>query len=274
MRQRLHVVIGPAEVPRQRLAVHPGWWIVRIPRDYLVAQFPQQRPRLFDRGPLRLADTRRQRRRHLGAQRNPQPTRRPIGRGHEIVAGRRHVQKQRGIFHRPGHRAVHTQPIPRVVVRCERHPIPLRLDSEQPAPRRRDPDRTHAIGTQCHRGQACGHRCAAATAAAARRVIGVPRIARRAERDGLGERPDHHLGHRGLTDDDCARLAQPSHHLGVFRSCRAMRGCPVCRHLARDIDIVLDSDGHAEQRQPLPRVQPVLRHTRLLSGGVGENNAE
>ena len=97
------------------------------------------------------------------------------------------------------------------------------------------------------------------------RVVGVPRVARRTERDGFGERPQHHLGHRGLADDDCARRAQPPHHLGVVGLGGPVGGGAVCRHLAGDVDVVLDRDRHAEQRQPLTRVEPGLRRGRLLA---------
>jgi hypothetical protein len=53
-----------------------------------------------------------------------------------------------------------------------------------------------------------------------------------------------------------------------------MRGGSVCRYLACDIDIVFDGDGNTEQWQPLACVQPVLRDNRLLTGRLGENNAE
>ena len=105
------------------------------------------------------------------------------------------------------------------------------------------------------------------------RVVGVPRVARRTERDGLGERPQHHLGHRGLADDDCARLAQPPHHLGVVCVGGPVGRAAVRRHLAGDVDVVLDGDRHAEQRQPLTRVEAGLRGGRLPTRGVGQHDA-
>ena len=44
---------------------------------------------------------------------------------------------------------------------------------------------------------------------------------------------------------------------------RAVRAAAIRGHLARDIGVVLDRDRHAEQRQPLPRIEPGLRGRRL-----------
>ncbi len=47
----------------------------------------------------------------------------------------------------------------------------------------------------------------------------------------------------------------------------------VRRHLACDVDVVLDRDRHAEQRQPLTVVEAGLRDDRLLTRGVGQHDA-
>ena len=105
------------------------------------------------------------------------------------------------------------------------------------------------------------------------RVVRVPRVARRAVRNGLGERPQHHLRHRGLSDDDSAGGAQPAHHLGVVGLGRPVSGAAVRRHLARDVDVVLDRDrarraaaaahrhrgGPARRRPPGARSRPARR---------------
>ena len=177
-----------------------------------MAEFAQQRPRLVDRGPLRSADPCRQKWWHLGAQRDSQSSRFTGDRLYEASFGggrrRCHVEEQGGVLDGSGHRAVDGQAVPRAVVRCERDPVPLRLDPEEAAPRRRDPDRPHAVGPQRHRSQSRRDRRAATAAAATRRTIGVPgfRVAPNVER--FGERPEHHLGHRRLAEDDGARLTQ------------------------------------------------------------------
>ena len=89
------------------------------------------------------------------------------------------------------------------------------LMPEQTAPGRRDPDRPGAVGAQRHRRQPGRHRGAAAAAAAARGSGQIPRVAGRAEGHGLGERPQHHLRHRGLAEDHRPGRTQPAHHLGV-----------------------------------------------------------
>ena len=219
-----HVVVDAAEVARQCLAVHrarsdsPDRARRRRARVRAAAR-PPRRPQ-----PAAPSDPRRQRRRHLGAQRNSQPpgVRRPRRRSRRRVRRRRHVEEQRGVLDGPRERAVDAQAAPRAVVRRQRHPIALRLDAEQPAPRRRDADRAHAVGAERQRGKACRHGRSAATAAASRCEVRVPRVARRPEGQGLGERPDHQLRNRRLAEDDGARLAQPAHHLGVLR--RAGRG--------------------------------------------------
>ena len=52
-----------------------------------------------------------------------------------------------------------------------------------------------------------------------------------------------------------------------------MRGGPVGGDLAGDVDVVLDGDRDAQQRQPLPRVQTLLRGRGLLAGGSSEHHA-
>ena len=214
-RQRLHVVVGPAEVPGQRMD-YRGRRIVRIPLDHLMPQFAQQRCRLLDRGPLLGAHARHHSQRgpscstQSAAARALSPRRRRNP-DSSLVTSRNSAASSTVRAIGP----LTTQAVPGVVVWRHRHSVPLRLDPEQPAPRRRNPDRPHAVGPQRHRCESRGHRRAAATAAATRRVVGVPRIARRTERERLGERPQHHLGHGGLADDDRACLAEPPHHLGV-----------------------------------------------------------
>ena len=155
---------------------------------------------------------------------------------------------------------------------CQRHPIALRLDTEQTAPRRRDADRAGAVGAQRQRRQAGGDRGTAAAAAATRGERGVPRVAGRAERQRFGERPDHQLRHGGLAEDHRTGGAQSAHHLGVVD--RGGRHARCCRRwsLPRDVDVVLDRDRHAEQRQPLTGVEAVLRG-RASWRAVGEHDA-
>ena len=127
-----------------------------------MAELAQQRARLVHRSALRRADPCRQGRWHLGAQRNSQSARFTRRRGDETALGggrrRRHVQEHGGVLDGPRHRAVDGQAVPRAVVRRHRNPVPLRFDPEQAAPRRRDPDRPHAVGTQGHRRHPRGDR--------------------------------------------------------------------------------------------------------------------
>ena len=93
-----------------QLAVDRAGRIVGIAVDDLVAELAQQRARSVNGRPLRLAHACRQRRWNLGAQRNSQPPGFSRGRGDETALRsrrrRRHIQKQRGVLDRPGHRTV------------------------------------------------------------------------------------------------------------------------------------------------------------------------
>ena len=80
----------------------------------------------------------------------------------------------------------------------------VRLEAEEPAARGGDPDRAGAVGGDRGGHEPGGDRGRRAAAGAARRAVGVPRVAGHAPRDRLGERPQPELGHRRLADDDRA----------------------------------------------------------------------
>ena len=113
--------------------------------------------------------------------------------------------------------AVDRQAVPRARARRQRDAPALRLQPEQPAPRRRDADRAGAVGAERGADEARRDGRRAAAARAARRALQVPRIARDAERRRLGERPDAQLWDVRLADDHRAGRAQAAHDLGVRR---------------------------------------------------------
>ena len=90
----------------------------------------------------------------------------------------------------------------------------------------------------------------------------APRVAHGAPRGGDGPRPHRQLGHVGLADQDRARLAQPRDDVGVGALGLAVGAGAEGRDLARDVGVVLDRDGHAEQRALLPAERRARRPGR------------
>ena len=217
--QFLDVLVYPAPHPRQYMAVHGPGRIVRVTPEHLMAEVAQQRLRPVQCPLLGPADAADHGGRQLGAQRDSQPTRLAGRRFDEPAArsltGVGHVQEQCRVFDRARQRTVDTQPKPRIVVRGDRNPIPLRLEAEDPAPAGRDADRPRAVGAQRERSQTGSH-CGGAPATAAAGGVGqIPRVVRGSEGHRFGEGPQHHLRHRSLTQDHRPGCPQRAHHLGV-----------------------------------------------------------
>ena len=103
---------------------------------------------------------------------------------------------------------------------------------------------------------------------------GVPRVAGRPERQRFGEREDHQFRHSGFADDHRARRAQPADHLRVVGRRRRDRAAAAGREFTGDVDVVLDRDRDAQQRQPLAGVEAALRGQGLLARGLGQHHAE
>ena len=150
------------------------------------------------------------------------------------------------------------------VVRSARHAVALRLESEQPAARGRNADRAGAVDTQRRRYEPGGDGGRGAAAGATRRALVVPRIAGHPAGEGLGERPQSELGHRGLADEHRSGVAQPPDHLGVRGRRRVEGAGSTTRDLAFEVKLVLDRDRYAEQRALLP-----TRATSVRSIGFG-----
>ena len=96
------------------------------------------------------------------------PVRARPGRPVAPVRTGQHVEQQRAVRDRPGHRADVRERAERAR-REERHPPVRRLDAEDPGERRRDADRAAAVGAERERAHAGGHRRRGAAAGAARR---------------------------------------------------------------------------------------------------------
>jgi hypothetical protein len=78
----------------------------------------------------------------------------------------------------------------------------------------------------------------------------------------------------GLADDHRASSAQSAHDLAVRRRRTRDGGGPVARRLAGDVDVVLDEDGHAEQRRGRAGVEAALGLRRLGARGLRADAAE
>jgi hypothetical protein len=277
MSLRVRVVADAAQIAGQVIREDRRSRVVGVACDDLVAQIAKQGTGLVHRLQLCPADPDGQWHWGLGAQGNSQPAGVAGRRVHELALGARHrrrrIQEQRRVHHRAGYRTIDAQPVPRIVVRLQRHPIALRFQAEQAAPGRRNANRAAAVGSQRQRSQPGGHRGGATATAATRGALEVPRVAGGPERQRLGVGKHHQLGHIGFADDDRAGGAQPAHHLRIRGHGRAVSAAAACRHLAGDVDIVLDRDRHAEQGQSLARVQAVLRHGGLVTRAVAQHHA-
>jgi hypothetical protein len=152
-----------------------------------------------------------------------------------------------------------------VLGRAQGDAAALGLQPDQAAGARRDPDRAGAIRPGGRGAQAGRHGGRAAAARAARRAIGVPRVARDAERGPLGGAHDGQLGQVGLAEDDRAGGAQPGDEVVVALDRAAVGGRAPGRELAGHVLGVLDGDRHAQQRPVVPGRAPGVR---LL--GVGQ----
>ena len=162
---------------------------------------------------------------------------------------REHREQQGGVGDGGGERAVLGHPEPGLVAEVGRHDARARLDADQPAARRGDPDRAHAVvAVRDRHGPGCDRRRGAA-GRPARRAVGVPRVAGDAE-DRVGGAEDAQLRDRGQPDDDRAGRAQPTHDLVVdgLRGRVGRLGADAHR-LAGHRHVVLDRDRDAGQRQ-------------------------
>src|SRR3954465_11767996 len=86
--------------------------------------------------------------------------------------------------------------------------------------------------------------------------------------------PERELWHVRLTDDHRPGCAQAPHCLAVLGRRLLHQAGPVRGQLAREVDVVLDRDGDAEQRTVVAGVEARLRGPRLLQGALRADCAE
>ncbi len=140
---------------------------------------------------------------------------------------------------------------------------PHQADGMRIEPRPSDPRRSR---------HARGHGRAGCRPTSRRRPFDVPWVARGAEGDRLGERPDRQLRHVRLAEHDRPRVAQPPHHLGVLAARAAVRrGAPGGR-LTADVDVVLDRDRHAEHQALVARAAARVGLVGLGQRALGEHD--
>ena len=234
-------------------------------RDGALAERVERR---VDRGGGRHPDAqasrlaRRGRRERLGGRGRP-------GRVAGLVAGD-HVEQQGRVRDAAGQHAVLDEVVV-AEVGTARHAAAARLQPDQAAARRRDPDRPAAVAAVGERNHPGRHGGRGAARGAARRALGVPGIARRAEAARLGHGQDPELGQVGLPDDHEARLAQPAHDEGVVARDEVAEGVRAqrVRH-AGDRGGVLDRDRHAGERPRIARADRVGGRQRPLGIEVHE----
>ena len=123
------------------------------------------------------------------------------------------------------------------------------LDAEEPTERRRDPDRATAVGPEGDGRKTGTDARRGATAGAAGRARGIPRI-------GAG-RAEQVVGRRGLSELRGVRLAdehgsgatQARDRLGVLLAIRRDRRASRGSSAPRNVEEVLDRDRNTEQRR-------------------------
>ena len=184
--------------------------------------------------------------------RDPQPSGRGLcGFGERRPAVLDGVGQAGGVLDRASQRAEDSHAAVRLDVRRGRDPAALGLEAEEPAAGGGDADRAGAVGAERGARHPGGDGGRAAAARAAARTVRVPRVAGDAEGRRLGERGRHQLRHVGLAEDHGAGLSQARDDLGVGGLWLRIGVAAVRGDLTLDVDVVLDRDGDAVQREAL-----------------------
>ena len=278
------VVGDSGEVARHRVGQQLP--VLGIALGDLVAERAQQFGGFLDRPPRHRAGLHARKRplqRHRDAQTTGLPARRVreadlrLGRRVSVAGGgpAYRVVEQRGIEHASSQAAEHRQPVPVLGVGQRGDAPPRRLEPEQPAQGRRNPDGGTAVGAQPDGREARRDGGGRAAARPSCGPLGVPRVARGAVRARLGHVAPHgQLGQRRLAQHGRPGGAQAAHHLGVARGGRLVRAGAVTGDLAGDVDVVLHGDGHAEQWARLAGPQALERRVGLGQRRLGADRHE
>ena len=177
-----------------------------------------------------------------------------------VARAAQQIERDAEVGDAAGHRSgrVHPRDRRRRRGRDDRHvgdAAPRDLQRQDAARGGGDADRSTEVGADSERAHAGGQRHRFPTARAAGRRVGVPRVDRRAREAAVGVPAQRDVGHVRATDDDRARLAESLHRRTVLGRDRVLE-CLQSerRRAARDVDVLLDRDGHAVERATrLPR---------------------
>ena len=169
-------------------------------------------------------------------------------------------------------RSPDAQSVPVLALGSEADPSPLRLEAKERHWRRV----SGSIRPRPTRGRG-DH--PAATAAALPPLeppgsFGVPGVPGHPERRALGGADDRQLGHVRLADDHRPGRPQALDDLAVARGRTAERGGAVRRDLAGHVLVVLDGDGHAQQRALLAGTAPRVRLLRVRQRALDHHDPE
>ena len=247
----------------------------------LVAERAQQLGGFLDRPARRRAGLHARKRplqRHRDAQATGLPARRVreadlrLGRRVRVAGGgpAQRVVEERGIEHAASQAAEHRQPVPVLGVGQRGDAPTRRLEPEQPAQGRRNPDGGAAVGAQPDGREARGHGGgrAAARATRARSVSHGLRVAP-CVRDSVMWPHMASSGSVRLAQHRRPGGAQAAHDLGIARGRRLVRAGAVTGDLAGDVDVVLHGNGHAEQWARLAGPQALERRIGLGQRRLG-----
>ena len=161
------------------------------------------------------------------------------------------IEQPRRVAHRPADTQLHAES--RLGLQGTQRDPPLRgFQTDQPATRRRDPDRAATIAGVGDRHHPGGHCCSRPAARTTRYVIGVPGVAGRSVGDRFGHRQAAELGAVGAPQRDQTGSAEP-------RDERAVDGRDRHRVAERNVAVrhrlpgvrrpqVLQQERHAAER--------------------------
>ncbi|HWI08518.1 MAG TPA: hypothetical protein VNT54_13510 [Solirubrobacteraceae bacterium] len=245
----------------------------RLAFDDLVAERAQQLRRLLGRAAPVGVQPRGAAGRDAQRQRDPQRPRVRL-RGRDEWPARDDLVQERRVVDAAREEAIHRQAAEDLVGRRRRHEPARGLQPEQSAGRGWRADRSGAVGRR-RRGhkRRCDRRCRS-PARAAGRALQVPRVARDASGQGLGEALGGELGRARDADDDRAGRPQPGDEGGVLRLGIAIGAGAADPRFAAERHVVLDGDRDAEQRLLVRGADPAGRGVGLCERLLGEDLAK
>ncbi len=186
-----------------------------------------------------------------------------------------HLQRQRRVRHRRGKWSNLIERRREGEQAIARNPAVGRLEPDDAAESGRLSNRTAGVGAERERYHPRRDGCGRSAARAAGRAIERPRVLRRTECRILSRRSHRELVAVGLADnhragrhealDGCRGVRRNV----VLEDSRACRGCH-----AASAQVVLERDGHAEERQRRPVVAAAVEFCRAREGSLVRDAAK